>query len=149
MLDAPQRLLAMSAAVRDGAMSDPGRLAESLRLDLSLATVTMTKAGTFAIAGARTKDDGNIVGVISVLEPTRILYVIPDSKSEPFVASQFQEIGSGAKRLESKYASGFTLSLSIDGVTCGVTVSREDGMISSRSCEAPVEPKLSSIPSDV
>lgn len=138
MLNAPQLLLEMSAAVRDDAMFDPGRLAESLRLDLSLATVTMTKTGTFAIAGAKKKDDGNIVGVISVLKPARVLYLIPDSKSERFVASQFTGIGSNAKRVESKYASGFTLLLSINGATCGVTMSGEEGRISSLSCEAPM-----------
>ena len=140
MLNIPQLLLEMSGAVRDDAISDPGRLADSLQLDLSSATVTMTKVGTFAIVGARKKEDSSVIGVISVLKPARVLYLIFASRAEPFVAAQFSGIGSDAKRVESKYASGFTLLLSVNGVTCGVTVSSEDGTIGSLSCETPVAP---------
>jgi hypothetical protein len=137
MFNILQLLLSMSGAVCDENMYDPMRLADLLGLDLSSATVTTTRGGTLAIDGARTRIDGALVGVVGVVEPSKVLYLILISRTVPFVASQFETIASDAKRVDSKYGAGFTVLASVNGAACSITVSGEDGRITSLSCEAP------------
>jgi hypothetical protein len=138
MIDLNQILAGMAAAIQSSDFPNASEMAASLGLDLSTATVTVTRSGAIAIIGARFPALPTAeVEVAGAARPRKTLDLAFFNSAIP-VGPYVEAAARGEQRIErSKHGEGLAILFTVDGFDCGMTASGRDGVVETLFCAAP------------